>query len=375
MLSSSHQSPAFDWPQALSSGYYLVLLGPAGNAADNSRKNPVLTFHVRSIFEEAMNKSKRNLFILSAFSAVLTTNLFYAAPQAAFAKKGSKSKTTNSTSVETKTATQSDAESAIRGKLSSLAAAAASADSDKMSSYFALDGAYINEDGLRVQGRQSLKEHFSRNVRPDKATLKLEPTIIRLIGADTAWIEGATTRQSGAGKSTDARFTMLLTNQNGDWLIQSATETSVAPRGSAARLSELDWLVGDWVAEQGSAKVKMTAEKVGNGNFLHLKYLITKPGETPKIDTQVIGWDPNRDQIISWHFDSSGGYGFGKWRKQDKKWIINAEGVEQSGWNSVATNVISSLDKDSFQWQSMRRTVDGLTFADTEPLTVKRVSQ
>ncbi len=114
---------------------------------------------------------------------------------------------------------------------------------------------------------------------------------------------------------------------------------------------------------------------VGNGNFLHLKYLIAKAGETPKIDTQVIGWDPNRDQIISWHFDSSGGFGYGRWRKQDNKWIINAEGVEQSGWNSTATNVISSVDKNSFQWQSMRRTVDGLTFADTEPLTVKRVSQ
>lgn len=322
-----------------------------------------------------MNQSKRNLFILSALSAVLTANLFYMAAPAALAKKSSKSKA-KTTTVETKTVTQGDAESAIRNQLSSLSDAATKADAEKMASFFALDGAYVNEDGLRVEGRQSLKEHFARNVRPEmEVAVKLEPQVIRIIGNDSAWIEGTTTRQSGSGKSLDARFTMLLNNQNGNWIIQSASETSVVAKDSSSKLSELDWLVGDWVAEQGNAKVRMTAEKVGNGHFFHLRYVISKPGEAPKIDTQVIGWDPNRDQIVSWHFDSSGGYGYGKWRKLANKWVINAEGVEQSGWNSAATNVISAVDKNSFQWQSMRRTADGLTFADTEPLTVKRVSQ
>jgi uncharacterized protein (TIGR02246 family) len=321
-----------------------------------------------------MNQSKRNLFILSALSAALTANLCNPAPQAAFAKsRPSKVKTTT---VESKTLTKADAESAIRSQLSSLSEAATKADAEKMASFFALDGAYINEDGVRVEGRPSLKEHFARNVRPESETaVKLEPLVIRLIGNDAAWIEGTTTRQNDSGKSIDARFTMLLSNQNGNWIIQSATESSIAPKDSASRLTELDWLVGDWVAEQGNSKVRMTAEKVGNGHFFHLRYVITKAGEAPKIDTQVIGWDPNRDQIISWHFDSSGGFGYGKWRKLANKWVINAEGVEQSGWNSAATNVISAVDKNSFQWQSMRRTADGLTFADTEPLTVKRVSQ
>ncbi|MCC6979467.1 MAG: SgcJ/EcaC family oxidoreductase [Candidatus Melainabacteria bacterium] len=365
MLSSSHKRHVTGCPQALSSGYYFRL--PA-----SAELRRIITSNFGKD-EEAMNQSKRNLFILSALSAALTANFFYMAPQAACAKKSGKSK---KTTVETKTVTQGDAESAIKNQLSSLAAAAMKADAEQMASFFALDGSYVNEDGLRVVGRPSLKEHFAKHVSPEmNGALKLEPHQIRLIGNDTAWIEGSTTRQIANQKSTDARFTMLLTNQNGTWVIQSATETTVTPKGSAAKLSDLDWLVGDWVAERGTEKVRMTAEKVGNGNFLHLKYLIAKAGETPKIDTQVIGWDPNRDQIISWHFDSSGGFGYGRWRKQDNKWIINAEGVEQSGWNSTATNVISSVDKNSFQWQSMRRTVDGLTFADTEPLTVKRVSQ
>jgi len=317
-----------------------------------------------------MRNSSRNIFILAAVSLALTAGV---SPQASFAK-ATKVKTKVSTS--TKAQPQGDSETAIKGQLSSLADAAAKGDAEKMASFFTLDGAYVDEDGVRHEGQQSLKEHFNRHVRPDASSaLKLEPTAIRLIGNDSAWIEGSTTRQSARGKQIDARFTMLLQNKNGTWLIQSASETSVSQASAADHLSDLNWLVGEWVAEQGDSKVKMSAEKVGNGHFLHLKYLITKPGQQPRIDTQVIGWDPTRDQIVSWHFDSSGGFGYGSWRKENNKWFIKAEGVEQSGWQSNATNVISVSNKDSFQWQSIRRNSDGVMYPDTEPLTVKRVSQ
>lgn len=320
-----------------------------------------------------MSISKRNIFILAATSFALTANLSNLMPQAAFAKSSSKSKT--KTTVQTKAASQVDAQAAIKGQLSALAEAAGKGDAEKMVSFFTLDGAYVDEEGNRVEGRPSLKEHFSKSVRPDsKSTLQLEPQEIRLIGSDAAWIEGTTVRQSQSGKHVDARFTMLMQNKNGNWLIQSASESPVNQSTAVDHLADLNWLVGEWTAEQGDAKLKMTAEKVGNGHFLHLKFLLTKPGESPKMDTQVIGWDPTKDQIVSWHFDSSGGFGYGSWRKQDNKWLINAEGIEQSGWHSNATNVISLGTKDSFQWQSVKRNADGMMYPDTEPLTVKRAN-
>jgi len=321
-------------------------------------------------FEETMRNSRRNIFILAAVTLALTANL---SPQASFAK-ATKAKT--KVTVSAKSQPQGDTETAIKGQLSSLADAAAKGDAERMASFFALDGAYVDEDGVRHEGRQSLKEHFTRNVRPDtKSALKLEPTAIRLIGNDSAWIEGSTTRQTAQGKRIDARFTMLLQNKGGNWLIQSASETSVSQATAADRLSDLNWLVGEWSAEQGDAKVKMSAEKVGNGHFIHCKFLLTRAGEQPRIDTQVIGWDPTRNQIVSWHFDSSGGFGYGSWHKESNKWLIKAEGVEQSGWQSNATNVISVNNNDSFQWQSIKRNSDGVMYPDTEPLTVKRVSQ
>ncbi|MBX9949910.1 MAG: SgcJ/EcaC family oxidoreductase [Candidatus Obscuribacterales bacterium] len=321
-------------------------------------------------FEETMRNSRRNIFILAAVTLALTANL---SPQASFAKAA---KAKAKAAAAAKSQPQGDSETAIKGQLSSLADAAARGDGERMASFFTLDGAYVDEDGVRHEGRQSLKEHFNRHVRPDiKSALKLEPTAIRLIGNDSAWIEGSTTRQTARGKQIDARFTMLLQNKNGTWLIQSASETSVSQATAADHLADLNWLVGEWTAEQGDAKLKMSAEKVGNGHFLRLNFLLTRPGEQPRMDIQVIGWDPTRNQIVSWHFDSSGGFGYGSWSRDNNKWMIKAEGVEQSGWQSNATNVISVSNNDSFQWQSVKRNSDGVMYPDTEPLTVKRVSQ
>lgn len=320
-----------------------------------------------------MRNSRRNIFILAAVTLALTANL---SPQASLAKGAKSAKSSTKVSAPAKSQPQGDSESAIRGQLSSLADAAAKGDAERMASFFTLDGAYIDEDGVRHEGRQSLKEHFNRHVKPDtKSSLKLEPTAIRLIGNDSAWIEGSTTRQTSAGKQIDARFTMLLQNKGGNWLIQSASETSVNQVSAADRLADLNWLVGEWSAEQADAKVKMTAEKVGDGHFMRLTYVLTRPGNKPRMDIQVIGWDPTRNQIVSWHFDSSGGFGYGNWRKDNNKWFIKAEGIEQSGWQSAATNVISLTNNDSFQWQSIKRNADGVMYPDTEPLTVKRVSQ
>lgn len=315
-----------------------------------------------------MSNSRRNIFILAAVSLALTANLV---PQTAFAKSS-----TTKVNAKTKSMPQSDSETAIKSQLNALADAAAKGDGQKMATFFALDGTYVDEDGVKTAGRSSLQEHFTRNVRPDtKSALKLEAQTIRLIGNDAAWIEGSTTRQTEKGKLIDTRFTMLLQNQKGNWLIQSATETSVNQSSAVDHLSDLNWLVGQWSAEQGNAKLTMSAEKVGNGHFLHLKFLLTRPGDTPRTDTQVIGWDPSKDQIVSWHFDSSGGFGYGSWRKDANKWVISAEGVEQSGWHSAATNVISLSNNDSFQWQSIKRNSDGMMYPDTDTLTVKRVSQ
>ncbi|MBC7998436.1 MAG: SgcJ/EcaC family oxidoreductase [Leptolyngbya sp.] len=319
-----------------------------------------------------MSTSKLKKLALAALTISLIPMIL---PNAASAKSTKKVKVQESTKAKT-TVASATSESAIRSQLSSLANAAAKGDGEKMSQFFALDGSYLDENGVKLQGRQAIKERFLSNVKaePDSA-LALEAEVLRLVGKDTAWVEGSTTRKKDGGKETGARFTMLLQNKDGSWLIQSASEITVKPKTDAASLADLDWLLGNWAAEQGDAKVKMSAEKVGNGHFIQLKYIMTKPGAEPKMDVQVVGWDPTKDQIVSWHFDSNGGFGYGNWKKNANKWVIDADGIEPSGWDSTATNVITVEDKNAFSWQSLKRNAGGVVFPDSEPLLVKRISQ
>lgn len=319
-----------------------------------------------------MSTSKLKTLALAALTITLIPTLISPAAQAKSATKVVVEKTTK----VKKTVGNAAAETAIRSQLSSFADAAAKGDGEKMSSFFALDGAYVDENGTKLKGRQAIRDRFVSKVIAEPDTeLALEADVLKFAGDDTAWVEGATTRKSGNGKEIGARFTMLLSNKDGNWLIQSATETPVREITSSAKLSDLDWLVGTWSAEQDGASVKMSAEKTGNSNFIHLRYVTTKPGSQPKMDVQVIGWDPSKDQIVSWHFDSNGGFGYGSWKKNANKWVIDADGIAPSGWNTTATNVITMQDKDSFSWQSLRRLSGGVTYPNTDPLLVKRISQ
>jgi hypothetical protein len=39
---------------------------------------------------------------------------------------------------------------------------------------------------------------------------------------------------------------------------------------------------------------------------------------------EIIGWDPDRQQIRSWIFDSNGGFGESTWANDGEHWLIQA---------------------------------------------------
>jgi hypothetical protein len=55
--------------------------------------------------------------------------------------------------------------------------------------------------------------------------------------------------------------------------------------------------------------------------------------------------------------------------------MIESTGVESDGRTSRAINIIQSLEPNTFSWQSVNRSVDGMAFADTNELKVQRVTQ
>jgi hypothetical protein len=91
------------------------------------------------------------------------------------------------------------------------------------------------------------------------------------------------------------------------------------------------------------------------------------------ISEEKIGWNPRRQQLVSWHFHSNGSYGFGDWEKNGESWSEQTTGVEPDGASSRATDIISKVDANTFTWSSKDRTVGGAPQSHRQAITVNRV--
>lgn len=293
-------------------------------------------------------------------------------PSAQSAQKSSSKKKKSEATEVTRVQTVSE-DSAVKNVLASLSAAATAQDADKMAAVFTEDAFYVDSEGAETKGRAALKDRFASALtgRP-KSTIVLNASHTRFPSADSAWVEGTATRQTGGVSEPSTRFSMLLQKQAGTWLIASAIETPIASKTVTDQLSNIAWLIGDWSAQQKDGKLHMNASWAGNKSFILMKFAVSRPGEAEKHDTQIIGWDPSKEQVVSWHFDDDGGFGYGSWTKRGKQWVINLEGVEQSGSRTTAINIVSPQDQNSFSWQSVNRAIDGMGVPDTETITVQR---
>jgi hypothetical protein len=80
-------------------------------------------------------------------------------------------------------------------------------------------------------------------------------------------------------------------------------------------------------------------------------------------------------KIVGWHFDANGGFGDDVWTKSGAKWVIEAKGIFRDGSESSAVNIITPIDANSFTWQSVRRTLDGVSLPDVGPVKLVRVTK
>jgi hypothetical protein len=112
---------------------------------------------------------------------------------------------------------------------------------------------------------------------------------------------------------------------------------------------------------------------MAQGNFIKNTYMATKDGQSTMTGGQIIGWDPKLGRIVSWHFDAQGGFGHDVWIKDGSKWVIEATSVLRDGSEGTAVNIVTPIDTNSFTWQSVKRTLDGVSLPDIKPVKIVRV--
>jgi hypothetical protein len=109
-------------------------------------------------------------------------------------------------------------------------------------------------------------------------------------------------------------------------------------------------------------------------SFLSRTFTVSENARVVSSGTQIIGWDPVVGQIVSWTFDSSGGFGHEAWEDRGAQWRIDASSVLPDGTTALSTNLLSKLNDHAFTWRSVERSMNDELLPDTAEVRVERIS-
>ena len=162
--------------------------------------------------------------------------------------------------------------------------------------------------------------------------------------------------------------------QNGQWLLKSFGEIELKEAPSHfEQLKDLAWLVGK--SEDSDENVDILFDNHWDKfkNFIIQHFKMEIYGQEDIEGKQVIAWDPLKETIRSWVFDSDGGFGEGTWAKEDKSWYATMRYTLSDGRVASATNIYTPVNDQSYTYASVEREVDGEILPDMEPVTVEKI--
>jgi uncharacterized protein (TIGR02246 family) len=264
---------------------------------------------------------------------------------------------------------RSEDRQAIRQAAAAYSAAFESGDVDKLLSYWASDAEYIDESGKLTQGHDAIASMIKKNHEGLKGyKLKLEGTGLRFVTGDVALADGKATLISPQGKEDVTPFAAVWVKKDGKWLVRSLRDLGdldTKPTTPAEHLKPLEPLLGDWTCTDKDKNVELRCRRALNGSFIAVDYTI-KNGKEQSTTAQRFGWDPVNQQIRSWYFDSTGGFGESTWTVTGDGLVCDASGVLPDGRVGAASDRLHFPDDKSFVFQARNRMVDGRPLGDLD---------
>jgi uncharacterized protein (TIGR02246 family) len=241
---------------------------------------------------------------------------------------------------------------------------------DELLSHWSPDAEYIDESGKMTQGHEAIAAMIRKNLENMKGyKLKLEGKGLRFVTADVAMVDGRATLVSPEGKEDVTPFAAVWVKSGGKWRVRSlrdlGDEEAKAPATATDHLKLLDPLLGDWTCDQKGKNVQVHCGWTLNKSFVLVQYTV-KTGNEETTTMQQFGWDPVNQQIHSWYFDSTGGYGEATCTQGGDGIVSEASGVLPDGRVGTAINRLHMIDDKSFVYQSRNRAVDGRPLADID---------
>ena len=240
----------------------------------------------------------------------------------------------------------------------------------------------------KLSGREELTAAFKSLFESQPGVkIHLDLTSLNKLKDDLVTGEGMVTMYIPEQDPTYNTFTAIYVKEGGNWLIASAQELPPsAPPSAAESLSQLEWLVGQWVADLdakqtasrglGAAKIVTTYHFSPTKTFLIRSFALTsEESDAPLIQgTQIIGWDPRAAQIRSWTFSSDGAFGEAFWSKSGDDWLIKSTQTLADGGAASGTYVLTRTDTDVITLSLIGQTVNGEPLPQADPIALTRQS-
>jgi uncharacterized protein (TIGR02246 family) len=249
-------------------------------------------------------------------------------------------------------------------------------DAKTLATFFAEDIDYIDEDGAEVKGRDAIQKLLTENFQAHPG-VQLDLTVdeVKQLTPDVRVNRGFATVTPKSGAASATRYVSVSVKNGEQWLISQLTETEAPAPSAYSQLQALEWLVGTWENKAGDQTVETKVNWAGDKNFLVRTFKVKGTDQTETDGWEIIGWDPARQQIRSWIFDSNGGFGESTWANDGEHWLIQASNVLPDGSRSTAEHVLTRGDDNKFSWESQNRSLNGDPRPSLDKIEVQRLPQ
>ena len=270
-------------------------------------------------------------------------------------------------------------EAAIRATAAAFIKAFDARDAKAIASLWTANGSLADEEGHLFKGRKSIEEQYA-------ALFKEHPSARMQIGIKSIEFPTPTTAvEDGVAQVVTrdnappaaSRYTALHVQEDGKWLMASVRETSIAVPSNYSRLQELGWLIGGWERKDDGETIHSRFRWIANKSFIQRDYSVHRGGLLTSSGTQIIGWDPRADQVRSWSFDSSGGYGTAQWTAAPEGIRLDSTGVTADGLSTSSKEILIRVpgEDNVLGWRSFDRKAGEMKLPDTREVVLDRVPE
>ena len=224
-------------------------------------------------------------------------------------------------------------------------------DAEAVAAHWSPAGENLNLDSGEVTaGREAVQTVFAALFASDpQATIDIDVSSIRpLLRGDVAVIDGLSRVAYADGEVAGSRFSAVVVRHDDRWLLESVRESGTTKEEALPRpLEALGWLVGSWEDVGEGVTAGTRCDWTAGRAFLVRNHAVTPdaaPANRPRAGdeaipgllptggtatrelTEIIGWDPERQEIRAWMFSSDGRFAEAAWSREGEHWKVQVEG-------------------------------------------------